>query len=345
MTPKVSIVVPIYRVEKYLAECVDSLLNQTLTNIEIVLVDDGSPDSCGEIAEQYACKDKRIKVIHQQNAGLGPARNAGIRVATGEYIGFVDSDDWVKPEMYEKLYEAAVRENADIAVSGHCDVENGKIKRKMRHPLAGKTLTDHADIMEVRKNLYGHRLFDDCIESFPMSVCMSIYRRNMIEGRRLQFVNILSEDIIFNLDAYKCAQIIAFMDSTDYCYRKEAQESITYSFSSKKLMQFQEFLTFLTKKAMQEQDDECIVRAKRTAIDYCRVYVGVVSRSKESVRNKKKYIREFIHNQTISSCWEGYPVKALPIQQGIFHVLIEHEFVGAALFLNLLRETLRKAKH
>lgn len=96
-TPKVSIIVPIYNVEKYLNKCVDSLINQTLKEIEIILVDDGSKDSSGLIADSYAEKDKRITVIHQCNAGLGPARNSGMKVASGEYIGFVDSDDWVKP--------------------------------------------------------------------------------------------------------------------------------------------------------------------------------------------------------------------------------------------------------
>lgn len=116
MKPKVSIVVPIYNVEKYLKNCVDSLLNQTLEDIEIILVDDGSPDKSGEIADEYMRNEKRIKVVHQSNAGLGPARNSGMAVATGEYIGFIDSDDWTQPEMFERLYEAAVLENADIVV-------------------------------------------------------------------------------------------------------------------------------------------------------------------------------------------------------------------------------------
>ena len=133
MNPKVSIVVPMYGVEKYLEKCVNSLIHQTLKDIEIILVDDGSPDKCGEIAEQYAKNDARIKVIHQKNAGLGPARNTGMEVAVGEYIGFVDSDDWVNETMFEHLYNAALKGNADIAVGGHCDWRDGEILRKKRH--------------------------------------------------------------------------------------------------------------------------------------------------------------------------------------------------------------------
>ena len=96
----VSIVVPIYKVEKYLSRCVQSLLNQTLKDIEIILVDDGSPDKCPEMCENYLKVDKRIKVVHKVNGGLSSARNAGINIATGKYIGFVDSDDSILPTMY-----------------------------------------------------------------------------------------------------------------------------------------------------------------------------------------------------------------------------------------------------
>lgn len=124
MLPKVSVVVPIYNVEKYLKQCVDSLLNQTLKDIEIILVDDGAKDGSGKIVDEYKNKFTNVKVIHQANGGLGPARNTGIENATGEYIAFVDGDDWVQSNMYEKLYATAQKSNSDIVVSGHCDYKN-----------------------------------------------------------------------------------------------------------------------------------------------------------------------------------------------------------------------------
>lgn len=163
MIPKVSIVVPMYGVEPFLNKCVDSLLAQSLHDIEIILVDDGSPDRCGEIAEEYAIKDNRVKVIHQKNSGLGPARNTGMAAATGEYIGFVDSDDWANNCMFERLYNAAKKNNADIAVGGHCDWREGKVIRSKRHPLAGKTVMDRSEIDEIRRNLYGRSIDDATI--------------------------------------------------------------------------------------------------------------------------------------------------------------------------------------
>ena len=102
--PKVSVIVPIYKVEKYLRQCIDSIINQSLKDIEIILVDDGSPDNCPKICDEYKKIDSRIKVIHKKNGGLSSARNAGMKIATGEYIGFVDSDDYVSKEFLEELY-------------------------------------------------------------------------------------------------------------------------------------------------------------------------------------------------------------------------------------------------
>ena len=114
---KVSIIVPVYNVEKYLECCLESLINQTLKDIEIICVNDGSTDNSGKILENYAAKDNRIKVIHQVNGGQAAARNNGLNAVNGKYINFIDSDDWVDLDFIEKLYDAAERNSADIAVA------------------------------------------------------------------------------------------------------------------------------------------------------------------------------------------------------------------------------------
>ena len=106
-TPLISVIVPIYQVEAYLEECLDSILNQTYRQLEIILIDDGSTDRCGEICDRYASRDSRIKVIHQTNQGLSAARNAGMDIAIGEYISFIDSDDYIVPQYYEKMLDTA----------------------------------------------------------------------------------------------------------------------------------------------------------------------------------------------------------------------------------------------
>ena len=118
MHPSVSIIVPVYGVEKYLDRCVESLVKQTLTDIEIILVDDGSPDNCPRMCDDWAHRDSRIKVIHKPNAGQGFARNSGIEIATGEYIAFVDSDDYVEPDTYATLYAEASNNGYDGVFNG-----------------------------------------------------------------------------------------------------------------------------------------------------------------------------------------------------------------------------------
>ena len=132
MEPLISVIVPIYKVELYIRQCIDSLLAQTYRNLEIILVDDGSPDGCPAICDEYARKDSRIRVIHKENGGLSDARNVGIDAAKGDYIGFVDSDDWVMPDMYEYLYRGAQEYGADITVCEYYECWKNKCKATYR---------------------------------------------------------------------------------------------------------------------------------------------------------------------------------------------------------------------
>ena len=153
----ISIIVPIYKVEQYLKECVESILMQSYTDFELILVDDGSPDNCGSICDDYAKVDDRIRVIHKVNGGLSDARNAGLKVARGDHIGFVDSDDWIEPDMYECLYNACIENGADITICGFYrdfkdkSITNVKFKKEVfsgdtavRKLIDGSQIQDHA---------------------------------------------------------------------------------------------------------------------------------------------------------------------------------------------------------
>ncbi|MBQ4425760.1 MAG: glycosyltransferase [Lachnospiraceae bacterium] len=130
MNGKISIIVPVYKVEEYLDACVQSLLNQTWPDLEIILVDDGSPDTSGSLCEKYAVIDSRVRVLHQENGGLSAARNSGLALAEGDYIAFIDSDDWIDPDMMESMLEALEKEQADIALCGwHNEIEKSTVQR------------------------------------------------------------------------------------------------------------------------------------------------------------------------------------------------------------------------
>ena len=141
-TPIISIIVPVYKVEQYLRRCLDSVQNQIFTDWECILIDDGSPDNSGQICDEYAQKDERFRVIHQENAGVSAARNAGLDSAKGEWIGFVDSDDWIEPEMYQFLYTNAIDKKADVIICGYVGQHKKRIIKMCGTEEAQKFLFD-----------------------------------------------------------------------------------------------------------------------------------------------------------------------------------------------------------
>lgn len=166
----ISIIIPVYKVEKYLEKCIESVLKQTYTNLQIILVDDGSPDNCGKICDEYAKKDSRIEVIHKANGGLSDARNVGISKAKGRYIGFVDSDDYIKEDMYEILLNLIKKYDADVSICNLYDVidgnecirnkENG-IREYSRIDILKEILLDKNIQSYAWNKLYKKELFDE----------------------------------------------------------------------------------------------------------------------------------------------------------------------------------------
>ena len=150
--PKVSIIVPVYKVEKWLPECMESLINQTLEDIEIICIDDGSPDNCGKILDNYAEKDKRVKVIHQENQGVCVARNAGLDIASGEYISVIDSDDYVDPKCYETAYKWAKKGDVDILQFSFNCFKDGEKVRKFKQDLSDSKILNLEQFLDVAYN-------------------------------------------------------------------------------------------------------------------------------------------------------------------------------------------------
>lgn len=150
----ISTIIPVYNVDNYLPKCVDSIINQTYQNLEIILVDDGSPDRCPEICDEYAKKDKRIKVIHKKNGGLSDARNAGLEIAKGEYISFIDSDDYINEHMYEDMLSAIENVDADLCICGYDRVnDDGKIRSSAHFKNAVLSQNDAFEML-VQGNVY-----------------------------------------------------------------------------------------------------------------------------------------------------------------------------------------------
>lgn len=217
--PDVSILVPVYNVSKYLRQCLDSLVNQTLKNIEIVCVNDGSTDESDKILREYAAVDERIVVIDKSNGGLPSARNAGLDVASGKYVGFVDGDDYVDLDMYRKMYNAAVANNADIVVCGGHPFPNGeKASRWLKDVLSPRDITYKAGGEEALYSERGAKPF----------LWRDLIKKDLIDkkGFRLDESVVVGEDQAFQFKVFPAAKRVTFISDKLYHYRFSRPESI-----------------------------------------------------------------------------------------------------------------------
>ncbi|WGE65244.1 glycosyltransferase [Actinobacillus equuli] len=222
----ISIIVPVYNVSFYLKRCIDSLLQQTYTNLEIILVNDGSTDDSGKICDNYKIIDDRIKVIHKENGGLSSARNIGIASASGEYIGFVDSDDWVTPDMFEYLYFILRQNNADISVSScmRCNsIEEGE-----NLILKNKTHT----ITVCSQEEYMKKFMKIDSQTIEYYACNKLYKRELLTNEQYP-IGKTAEDVLGTFKALLKARKVVLSDKITYFYYINPN-SITASFSIKK---------------------------------------------------------------------------------------------------------------
>ncbi len=217
---KISVITPVYKVEKYLKKCLNSILAQTFTDFELIIVDDGSPDSCGEIADEYAKIDPRVKVIHKENGGAPSARNAGIEVASGEYLYFPDSDDWLEPTYLQELYDTAVATDAQLVISGYTMeyYEDGK-DCSYRVSVACQNYNTQA---LVRNNL--HKYFDNMMMAVPWN---KLYKTDYIRSHHLCFPDVKWDDLHFNMDVIMDIDSVAISSSSGYHFFRSREGSET----------------------------------------------------------------------------------------------------------------------
>ncbi len=211
---KVSVIVPVFNTEKYLEKCLNSLINQTLQDIEIICVNDGSTDKSADIIKKFANKDSRFKLINQENKKQGAARNTGMKIAKGEYIGFVDSDDWVDLEYYEKLYNAAKKYNADIALATNIRTGHGKDKKRLNitEEKFVTTLQDKIDVCQQWKN--------EC----PTN---KIYRHSMLKNNNITWPEgVYCEDKLFTIKAIYYASSIVAVPGVNYYYYRNPNSTV-----------------------------------------------------------------------------------------------------------------------
>lgn len=220
---KISVIMPVYKVEAYVARAIESIINQTLKEIEILIVDDGTPDNSGKICDEYAKKDSRIKVFHKENGGAPSARNAAMDIAKGKYLYFMDSDDWATEDMLKKMYERAEKSNAELIVAGYfIDTYYDK-----EHHISEEIFVDDRDYQQTdfRENAY--RYFDRNMLYTPWN---KLYLRQYVMDNDIYFPDTLWDDFPFNLRVIREIKRVSVMEDRFYHFIRARAESETASY-------------------------------------------------------------------------------------------------------------------
>ena len=276
--PKVSIIVPIYNVQQYLAKCIDSLLEQTLQEIEIILVDDGATDRSPEICDTYALKDQRIKAIHKTNGGLSDARNVGIEVAQGEYIAFLDSDDWVESNFYEYLYNLVKKEDADIAQCDYIKAYSEDVQINFRYHIKE---TAHTGV-EALGLLFGEEYVKTVV------VWNKLYRRSLFEEIRFPKGKVHEDEFTTYKVIHKANKLVNSNLPMIY-YRQREGSIMAEGFNEKRLHvleAWREKYTYLKQEGLEEL-------ALRTEANLCSTLKGFYVQTKKSnLVNKDKVLKD-----------------------------------------------------
>lgn len=330
--PQISIIVPIYNVEKYLDRCIQSLLNQTLKDIEIILVDDGSPDRCPAMCDEYTQRDNRIKVIHKQNSGLGYARNSGLEIASGEYVAFVDSDDFVDIKMYEILYNTAQSTNSDVV---YCGFNRYYSDKKIIHynNVKSQTIYNGEDVKQLLLDFISSSPKYKNDWKYEMSVWHSIYKRKIIIDNNIRFLSerdYLSEDIPFQTDFLMASHSATYIPDTLYNYCMNNASSLTQTeYSNDKLRRSIALYKLLANKT-KEIDKDCL-RAKRFFISYMRAHLYSISMMHIPYKKKIKLMEE-LNDASIWEITKPYPYSSLNKNSRLICFLQRNRIHLTALF-------------
>jgi glycosyltransferase involved in cell wall biosynthesis len=227
MDMKISIIVPVFNLEHLLPKCIDSILDQSFKDFELILVNDGSTDKSDEICDQYANKDQRIKVIHKQNGGVSSARNAGLEAAKGKYIGFVDSDDYINKHMYEILYNKAIKYSSDIVICGYEEVYEGQYHTTDK--LESNNVNKHFNNVDALKQMYLNKLLYITFV-VPWN---KLYKRSLFQDVKYKVRNIYDDETVIHKVLYNSTKI-TYTDSRLYYYTQRDGSQMNSSFHIKR---------------------------------------------------------------------------------------------------------------
>lgn len=334
--PKVSIIVAVYNVEKYLERCINSLRNQSLEDIEIILVDDSSSDSSLQICQKAAGEDSRIKVIHKVNEGAGKARNAALEIAAGEYIGFVDSDDYVEQEMFETLCARAEKYASDLVMSGVLFVDGNMFSQKGECVCKTYFETDthfqtEVELKKLRMGIVGATPDDADDSKYGMSIWKNLFKSEIIKKNNIVFESereMLSEDALFMIDYISCIEKATGIPEAFYNYCRN-ENSISKSYNKDKFGKSIVFVNEVEKRFKKDiKQEEYQIYIDRFWQAMCRVLCSqeIMYAADNNIKysDLKKRLSAVCNHSLTLQALKSYPIWKLPFKQCVFAYGVKH---------------------
>lgn len=344
--PLISVIIPVYNVEQYLSQCLDSIIEQTYQNLELVCVNDGSPDRSSDILEKYAAKDERILVITQENKGLSGARNTGIRHAHGKFIMFVDSDDWIEPETCEAAVSAALKYDADLVMWSYArEYENSSKEKYMFWE--DETVFEEAEVKSKLHRrlcgLYGEELKHPEYANSIETAWGKLYLAERIVENHVEFVDtkeIGTEDALFNLYVLGYIERAVYLRRCYNHYRKTNQGSLTKTYNEKLFERWQRLFDYM-RQYIQENNLPVVYGMaldNRIALSLLGLGLNIVG-SNYGMKKKITLLRDILTNDRYEVAYKKLDFSFFPIHWRVFFTCAKHRLAYVVyLLLQIIRE-------
>lgn len=333
MEKKVSVIVPVYNVEQYLSQCLVSIINQSYQNIEIILINDGSPDNSPVIINQFAEKDSRFKVINKKNGGISAARNSGIQVATGDYIVFVDSDDWIATDYIQTLVFQMEKDVDLVLCSYSREFKNSSIPRKIN--LNG--LYCSKDIKRRLIGLINEELSDPSQSDSIVTVWAKLYKTRIIKDNHLFFINTkeigTAEDLLFNLNYLSVLEedrSVFCIDKSIYFYRKNLDSSFTNLYKSDLFEKWQNLFLYINKYVKDEVEKKAF---------YNRICLSIIglgineTGNPKGIKNSRKKLKKYLNHSLYLKAFSKLEFNYFPIHWKLFFIFAKYRLITPLLLM------------
>ena len=327
--PLISFIIPCYNAQEYLEQCVNSVIGQTYSNLEIILVDDGSKDSTPKLCDSFAERDERVRVIHKQNSGASQARNSGLAEAVGDYIMFLDSDDWIEPETCARAISEATVNSSDVVIWSYVREFEGVSKPKLI--LGNKcTVYDKSDVWTLHRRLvglYGEELFHPEQADSLITVWGKLYRRDVIANYKfVDMSEIGTEDVYFNIQVFGNVQSAVYIPECYSHYRKTNANSLSTAYTRKIFERWKRLFNRIDAYLCENQLPETYHQALRNRVSFCLIGLGInLAESSEPLHKKFSELGIVLNDPVYQNAIASLDFSRLPLKWKVFFVFAKHK--------------------